>query len=253
MTIQLQVSGATKANNFVDKPNEDVYVMDEGNHIYIVADGVTRDRLDGKYPNPSPAQYISQLFVRETYQYLHDNLLHDNLYELLEQAITYSNNIIQSENKDYTEFAPSTVAIVAIVRSNLLYYAHLGDCSIWLLGEKFKRITNPQTEIIHEHAQEFTLAQIRDEIANNPNHPYAYGVLNGDEQALLFVEYHQLELVSGMNILIASDGFDDFFDSSECVYENQSVDDFIAEAESFGTQNPHLRSDDKTAICLKVL
>lgn len=255
MTIKLQVSGATKANNFVDKPNEDAYILDEQHQIYIVADGVTRDRLDGKYPNPSPAQYISQLFVKEAYQYLLEHHQQDNIPDLLKQAITHANNTIFEQNKDYTESVPSTVAIVAMVQDNQLYYAYIGDSSVYslILGEKVKRITSPQTKLVHEHHDELTSAQIRDEIANNPSHPYAYGVLNGDERALLFVEYHQLELISGLLIMIASDGFDDWLEWSDFIYNNQSVDELIAEAEAFGVQNPHLRSDDKTAIYLKVL
>ena len=253
MTIKLQVSGATKANNFIGKPNEDAYILDELHHIYIVADGVTRDRLDGKYPNPSPAKQTSELFVRETHQYLRDNHQRDDVYDLLKNAITKANTLIHEANKDYTEFPPSTVAIVAMIRGNKLYFAYIGDSSVYLLNNPLERLTNPQTTLIHAHVHELTLAQIRDEVANNPDHPYAYGVVNGDENALLFVEYHQLDLASGMKVLIASDGFDDYFESSEFVYNNQSVDELITEAEAFGEENPHLRSDDKTAILLRVL
>jgi hypothetical protein len=45
---------ASKPNNLnYYKPNEDYIIVDDINQIYIICDGVTRDLINGKYPEPS--------------------------------------------------------------------------------------------------------------------------------------------------------------------------------------------------------
>ncbi len=55
-----------------------------------------------------------------------------------------------------------------------------------------------------------------------------------------------------MHILIASDGLDALLSSPDFHYEGQSASALIEEAEQFEQQNPHLRSDDKTAILIEI-
>ncbi len=247
----IQTSADSVANTSVGKPNEDFYLVDEDNHIYIVADGVTRDRINGQYPNPSPARAVSQLFVNVVHQYLKQNSHHEPI-DCLQQSIASANATIADHNRPYTEFAPSTVAIVSMIVDEHFYYAHIGDCSVYLLNSSAKQLTTPQTKLIEEHANDFSKAQIRDEISNNLQHPYAYGIINGEENALKFVEYHQFKLKAGIRILLASDGLDILIDKSQFQYSGQSVSALIKEAEQLEQQNQHIRSDDKTAILIHV-
>ena len=48
---------------YLDKPNEDLALFEKKYNIGIVLDGVTRDRIEGVYPNPSPARVASELFA----------------------------------------------------------------------------------------------------------------------------------------------------------------------------------------------
>lgn len=248
----IKASASSKANNSADKPYEDSYLLDEDNHIYIVADGVTRDRIEGKYPNPSPAKQVSELFVKEVHKQLLQNMDNRDISQRLRQASISANQLINIKNRSYTDFAPGTVAIVALIENNQFHYLHIGDCSLYRLGDDIQCLTIPQTKLIDEHRDAFTTSQVRNEIANNANHPYGYGVLNGDEDAQKFMEYHQFELTLNDKILIASDGLDALLKESPFSYKNQSPDDLIEAAEKVELQNPQLRSDDKTAIMIKV-
>ena len=45
-----------------DKPNEDLAVFNKELGVGMVLDGVSRDRENGIYPHPSPAQVATHIF-----------------------------------------------------------------------------------------------------------------------------------------------------------------------------------------------
>ena len=48
--MKYRVETATKKNTKeFDKPNEDYFLVDRNNGIFIILDGVTRDKIDGIY------------------------------------------------------------------------------------------------------------------------------------------------------------------------------------------------------------
>ena len=54
--MRLTMKGATAKNTrYADKPNEDLFFFDEASGFAMILDGVSRDRENGIYPNPSPA------------------------------------------------------------------------------------------------------------------------------------------------------------------------------------------------------
>jgi hypothetical protein len=48
-------SGTTRNNLDYAKPNEDYLIVDDKNKVHIICDGVTRNLIDGSYPEPSPS------------------------------------------------------------------------------------------------------------------------------------------------------------------------------------------------------
>ena len=66
--MKYRVETATKKNTKeFDKPNEDYFLVDRNNGIFIILDGVTRDKIDGIYPDPSPACEVSKIFIDKAY------------------------------------------------------------------------------------------------------------------------------------------------------------------------------------------
>lgn len=251
--IMLSVDAHSRANNTADKPNEDAYFVDTQHHIYIVADGVTRDRINGMYPNPSPACVISQLFVKTAHEALIKTSQLPDIRTGLTQAAVYANDIIKQKNIDYTEFLPGTTGIVTVVRDDILHYVHIGDSSVYVVDDgKLNRLTTVQTALVHEHYAEFTKQQVRNDIANNINHPYGYGVLNGHDGAVDFLEYGQINLTSSQVILIASDGLDVLFEQEDFRYRGQSVEQLIEAMVAIEDNDNSIRSDDKTIIRIQV-
>ncbi len=202
----------TKENSKgINKPNEDFFIADDNLNIYIVADGVSRDKINGIYPNPSPSQAIAKLFVDSTHKYIADNIQQEKKYTtLLFKAMQYANIIIKDKNSTLiNDFLPGTVGITALVKNNILYYSYIGDCYGMVISNNEKLIiTKCQTEQITIHKKEFTSNEIRNVICNNPKHPYSYGVLNGDERALKFIETGKIDMNNISCIYLYSDGLD---------------------------------------------
>lgn len=195
----------------INKPNEDYYLSDDKNGIYILVDGVSRDKKEGIYPNPSPAFLVSKIFVESAYKYLLNNF-NENIFKLLYETIKRGNEEIKNYNDKViweNEFLPGTVGVVAIIRNNKLYYAYIGDCYGLVLNSDKHIFSKCQTENIAKHKKEFNAFEIRNVICNNVKHPYSYGVLNGDIRAMDFVNYGEIELSESDKILLCSDGFAD--------------------------------------------
>lgn len=252
--FKLTIDAHSKANNSADKPNEDAYLVDTQHHIYIVADGVTRDRINGAYPNPSPARAISQLFVKTAHEEFIKTSHLPDIKTGLTQAVIHANIMIKQKNIDYTEFAPGTTGIVTIVRDDIVHYVHIGDSSVYVVKDGvLNRLTTIQTALVHEHYAEFTKQQVRNDIANNINHPYGYGVLNGHDGAVDFLEYGQIKLTSDSTVLIASDGLDVLFEQPDFRYTGQSAEELIVQAVDLEDSDETIRSDDKTVIIIRAI
>ncbi len=195
---------------WADKPNEDYYLCDDERQIYILVDGVSRDKIGGIYPNPSPSREVSEIFVNIVYDYLK---LHSQHF-LLQEAINKGNNEIAKYNeriKWENDFLPGTVGIVAVIRDKTMYYCYIGDCyglKISRTGDK-TFFTECQTKLIAKYGKNFTAYEIRNKICNNKEHPYSYGVLNGDASAMDFVVSGMIEIDNDEKIILCSDGFDD--------------------------------------------
>ena len=55
--MRFTMIGDTRRNtHYADKPNEDFFWFDEAQGAALVLDGVTRNREQDGYPNPSPSR-----------------------------------------------------------------------------------------------------------------------------------------------------------------------------------------------------
>lgn len=246
MKKYISYSISVKNNKDSNKPNEDFYLCDDKNGIYILVDGVSRDKINGIYPNPSPAFSVSKIFVESVYKSLILDIDKNNTREIIAEAVKTGNAEIKKYNdkKQWdNDFLPGTVGIVAVIQNSELFYAYIGDCYGIIINMESKRIfTKCQTENIAKHKKEFSSFEIRNKICNNKSHPYSYGVLNGDAKAMEFVDYGKINLADDDKILICSDGFSDIVKSipAEDMY-NMSVEQM---------QRKSNESDDKTMIII---
>lgn len=186
LKVKYRVETATKKNTKeFDKPNEDYFLVDRNNGIFIILDGVTRDKIDGIYPDPSPACEVSKIFIDKAYNYIMNVSSKESDYlKIIKNAFVEGNKEIEKFNHSYLgSFLPGTVGIIAIIKDNKLFYGYIGDCIGILLNKQMKKeFTMCQTKLIHEHIKEFTAYEIRHNICNNIRHPYSYGVLDGRDR-----------------------------------------------------------------------
>lgn len=245
------VCAKTKKNtqNF-NKPNEDYYLCDKQNGIYIVVDGVSRDKINGIYPVPSESEIVSKLVVKTIQKFICLNKSkYSNYCTMLYDAVVKGNEEIYSYNLTYKgDFLPGTVGIVALIDNEKFYYAYIGDCYGIVVSNLMKKVfTECQTKKINEHKKEFTAKEIRNDICNNIHHPYSYGTLNGSKGAKDFIKTGFMNLVDNIRIFLFTDGLAPYIlrlSIEELM--NLSVDEIITKS-IVGD-----KEDDKTIIAIDV-
>ena len=252
----LKITAETAINkNHLDfqKPLEDFILVDKEDKIFIVLDGVTRDKNNGIYPNPSPSFDVSQIFAQEVYRSLKQEKRNKDIPNLLKFAVINGNNKIKEYNKKGTwSFLPGTVGIISVIVDDIFYYLFVGDCIGQIFHKnKQKKITYPQTRLIKEHITEFSADQIRNIICNNKKHPYGYGVFTGEVGVLDFLEFGNESLYKGDLILLATDGMDILFNNNEFqITSSTSAKELLSEAEKMENIQGQ-KSDDKAVILVR--
>lgn len=97
----------------INKPNEDYYFCDDNRGIYLLVDGVSRDKINGRYPNPSPAFDVSKLFVKSIYKFLLENINENvNVLELM-------CNAIKKGNKEIDEYNSKKIGLIIFYQEQL--------------------------------------------------------------------------------------------------------------------------------------
>lgn len=241
----ISTCGSVKNTKMYDKPNEDFVLCDDEKKIYILLDGVSRDKINGKYPNPSPAREVSELFAKEAYDFLKKSKGQYGL-EQIKEAFIKGNEAIERYNIKYnSDFLPGTVGIVCIIDKDRLFYGYIGDCYGRLIqNDKIVMFTKCQTEKIAIHKKEFSSSEIRNEICNNAKHPYGYGVLTGQKKALDFVVLGEYSLNNVDMVFLSSDGMEPFLD-------RLSRKDFVKkDAEYYLQSSIEEREEDDKAVII---
>lgn len=191
-----------------DKPNEDLAVFDSEQGIGMVLDGVSRDKENGVYPNPSPARIASQLFAKTI---LKKKVSKSSLgIEKIREMICAGNEEIRKYNNELQHrFPAGTVGVVFEIKEDKFYYGYIGDCYASIIRDgMMKIITECQTTMVAKHKQMYSSDEIRFNICNHINHPCGYGVWDGNEGAIDFVKYGVINLIQGDVILVYTDGLE---------------------------------------------
>lgn len=236
----------------IGKPNEDLFLVDDAHRIYILLDGVSRDLVNGIYPNPSPSRRAAEIFAQAAYRHIISREGEASDFQaVLFEAAEAANLAVAAENHlnyggpDY--FLPGTVGILTCIKDDTLYYAYNGDCLGVLVGEERLAFTQSQTKNVAARRGEYTARQIRGEICNSPSHPCAYGVFNGDPAAMKLVRTGAVDLAPFRRVLLYTDGFENTL-SGLGTHELLSVTPRQIEAMSRAEKN----ADDRTVIIIDI-
>lgn len=147
---------AVMRENNIKAVTEDYYAITR--NLFCVADGVTRDLIDGtslkypstkeeaqavieKYPNPSGATLASTICATSFIKYASsiDKVSEDSVLEVMKKINNDIGEINKSRtNIDYVkEDLYGCVAVGGIITDDYLYCFSIGDCRIKLLDDNF--------------------------------------------------------------------------------------------------------------------
>jgi len=212
-----------------DKPNEDLVVFDEQLGVGMVLDGVSRDRENGIYPDPSPAETATHLFAETVVR----AALKSNLSGIgkIQKIVCQGNKELKKYNdKLQHKFPAGTVGIVFVLENDKIHYGYVGDCYGALIRNGMMRIfTECQTSQVAQHKKNFSSDEIRFDICNHISHPCGYGVWDGNKGAMDFVKYGTISVIQGDVLLIYTDGMEKEIENKEVAYiKNAPLDDLVA-------------------------
>lgn len=239
-----------KNNVFEDKPNEDAFFADDNKNIYAVFDGVSRDRKNQVYPNPSPAKKITLIISKYIYRKM---MSVGELTDLkLNKIIRKANRIACIYNVlHYTsvgKFKAGTVGVICYIKGNILNYVYIGDCSAYVVSKTgFLKITKKQTDNLLVNKGKYNKDEIRFNICNNIQHPCGYGVINGSSKAMDFLIFGKIELKEDDVIFLSSDGCDNVFHETNINDLNSKSAKELIEAFCMGKMQ-----DDRTLVSVKL-
>lgn len=252
-----EIYGFTVRNwklNLAGFPQEDSYKIFNGKRkIACVADGVTRDFVDGnvvtkdlegilkfwtgKYPKH--AQKVSQICVKNF-------ILTKSLEEANKSIERYNSKTFKEIDYLGNDFVGCTAAGF-VEEEGILDYQFIADSGLAIFGKngdlKFKTPNegpNSKGSIDEAVKQKYNSnfdekkgrAMIRSQYRNNPNEPLAYGVLTGEKTAENYIRKGREFLREGDNVLLYTDGVGEIiFEKGEEL--NGNFVNFLTNKDSF--------------------
>ncbi len=244
----------------LNKPNEDYYLTDEANRIYMVLDGVTRNHDEyAQMQQESPARTVSRLFASSVQRTLVGAEMRqktpDAIKRLLRDAIERANRDVAAycAGKQWS-FLPATVCVLCIVIEHTVYYAYIGDCIGMLLrdGQKI-RFTQEQTKLLALFKKGLSKEQIQTQICNRAAHPYGYGVINGEPAAMDFLRISHIRLERGDTLLLSSDGLSALMEFAPPeALQNEPLESLLEASKQYDAPPFHQYTDDKTLVRLQI-
>lgn len=253
--INWKVEYGLRENRTSWKPLEDALWVHDRLPACVVADGVTRDLVDGTYPDPSPAAEVARQFVDELSARI-VRQMHTQGHCLavdLKAMFVAANHAIWKRNQHHPDyFFPGTVATAVVLNGRRWVYAYIGDV-LGLhrpRGEAARRFTERQTEAVRQQASSFSKAYIRQQLCNQPGHAYGYGVLNGQQGAKAFIRTGHFPAVEGDQLLVASDGLEPLLEKDPDAVWGPSLEAALDQTETI-ERAENLRSDDKAVVRIR--
>lgn len=262
---QIQSEHLSVANNRKDenqklfKPNEDYVIDDQENHIYIVLDGILR-KAEEYHNFHSLSADVSEIFAKEMHSYLLKNkkdvVKFSDVSIMLKDGFKQANHAVQIYLEAHQEEwvgkeIPGCVGIVTLLINQTLFYGSLGDCvGVLCRGDQKIVFSKKQTEFAFRYLNlETDRKRLYDEIVNQPQAPYGYGVINGNPCAVKYFDIGYLKIEKGDIVYLMSDGVSDYIEYNKVkTYKYQSLPHIIQGSNRQDEEMMKPYFDDKSII-----
>lgn len=211
------LQGNTKA-----RPNEDCLLCLYDNQIFAVADGVSRSRINGSYPELSSvcaAKQFCDTVVEALRQPTHSMY---SAFMVANVAIAELNSSHDITRQTVDYFHNDYLACVGIAgRFSNIYprrfeYGYIGDCGMFVYDANYvpKFLSEDRIAILEQFREAWGIEDEKERyiywrymLRNHPNAPYmTYGALTGEMNALHYLKTGYVDLVSDDTLVLFSDG-----------------------------------------------
>jgi len=212
----MKIIAFTKQKPELNHPLEDSYKYSKKNSeiVVAVADGITRDLVNNKYPNPSPAKNAADICCKI--------FIKTKSLEMCNKEIGKLNKKY-NHNQDYlqNDFW-ACVGVGGVIKDYKLSYEFITDCGVAVFNKKGElkfRTSNEcpnskgsiDEDIKKRGHTSFKTPEgrklIRSFYRNNPKNPLSYGALTGEKNAEHYIRKGESKLNRGDYVLFYSDGF----------------------------------------------
>jgi hypothetical protein len=210
-------------------PSEDSYAYDEKRKIACVADGVTRDFLDGNAVTYD-LKGLTKFLLGKYPEYAKDVAdictkiyLETKSFEFANKSIGFYNQENDLFPTNYLDKDLAGCTVAGVFEDNKkIYWTYIADAGVAIFNKKgdleFKtKDEGPHSKEKNPHLEEILknnggwLSQkgrkiIRSQYRNNPSEPYSYGVLTGEKEALYYLRKGEEKINPGDYVLVFTDG-----------------------------------------------
>lgn len=256
MKWTVQSAGA-KNNRAAYKPNEDYFMADSENGVFIVADGVTmsaNDYVEGA--EMSAAGMVAEIAVKSVHEALLNETdaetgLRSGLRLAVERCMTLQKRIP-------TEYPACAVLVACCIRDGRIHCGYMGDSQAFVLrGNARIMLTERQTARLNAYyaanGNRPDKRYIYDNITNNINHPLCYGVVMGDMKSMDLLSVSSMMLEPGDRVIVTTDGLEDYLlYARPDEIRRKTPGEMIAESAPYDVA-PYARyADDKSVIIIDI-
>lgn len=211
------MQGNTKA-----KPNEDYLLSLPDIHICAVADGVSRSRINGSYPELSSvcaAKQFCDTIVEALRQPTHSMYSAFMVANVGIAELNFSHDITRQTVDYFHNDYLACVGIAGRFSNNYprrFEYGYIGDCGMLVYDANCvpKFLSEDRIAILEQFREAWGFEDEKEKyiywrymLRNDPNAPYmTYGALTGEMSALHYLKTGYVDLVSGDTLVLFSDG-----------------------------------------------
>lgn len=226
-------------------PSEESYNFDSEGKILSVADGITRDCVNGAvadtsrrgltniflhYPRPSPAKIVADIFTKTFYEFLsnlgaNSPLIIDETFRLANERIR-DFNLGNFPKTNYLDKDLAGCTTSGVFREGeVIHWGYIADCGVAVIDKngnlKFKTEDEGPSKFYTQRWEDERLKGLkwkddearlitRRDYRNNLENEFSYGVLTGEESAMDYVKTGSQEINSKDFVLVYSDGIAEF-------------------------------------------